>query len=93
MENGPFAYDSKITGAASYDARPNSADIVIGITSGIARKPGMSRDDLLKTNAAIVKSVTEQVVQKSPDSILIVVSNPLDAMTYAGCGLWFRPTA
>jgi malate dehydrogenase len=52
------------------------------ITSGIARKPGMSRDDLLKTNAGIVKSVTEQISAVSPDCIIIVVSNPLDAMTY-----------
>lgn len=81
MESGPvYGYDSLVTGANNYDETSNS-DIVV-ITSGIARKPGMSRDDLLKTNAGIVKSVTEQVVQKSPDAILIVVSNPLDAMTY-----------
>jgi malate dehydrogenase len=81
MESGPvYGYDTLITGSNNYDATAGS-DIVV-ITSGIPRKPGMSRDDLLKTNAGIVKSVTEQVVAKSPDSILIIVSNPLDAMTY-----------
>ena len=72
--------DTRVTGTNSYDATANS-DIVV-ITAGIARKPGMSRDDLQNTNAGIVKSVTEQVVVKSPKSILIVVSNPLDVMTY-----------
>jgi malate dehydrogenase len=57
------------------------SDIII-ITAGLPRKPGMSRDDLLFKNAEIVKSVTEQAVEKSPDSIIVVVSNPLDAMTY-----------
>jgi malate dehydrogenase len=52
------------------------------ITAGLARKPGMSRDDLMKTNAGIVKSVAEQVAKASPDAVLIVVSNPLDVMTY-----------
>ena len=75
-----YGYDSKITGANDYDETANS-DIVV-ITSGLPRKPGMSRDDLLKVNAEIVKSVTENVVNKSPDCILIIVSNPLDAMTY-----------
>jgi malate dehydrogenase len=74
------AADTHIVGTNSYDATSNS-DIVV-ITAGIARKPGMSRDDLQNTNAGIVKSVTEQVVAKSPNSILIVVSNPLDVMTY-----------
>jgi malate dehydrogenase len=55
---------------------------VVVITSGLPRKPGMSRDDLIATNAAIVKSVTENVVKNSPDAIIIVVSNPLDVMTY-----------
>ncbi len=72
--------DTRVTGTNSYDATANS-DIVV-ITAGIARKPGMSRDDLQATNASIVKSVTEQAVAKSPNSILIVVSNPLDVMTY-----------
>ena len=79
METGPvMGYDSRITGTNGYDETADS-DIVV-ITAGIPRKPGMSRDDLLKTNYNIVKSVTEQVAQRSPDSILIVVSNPLDAM-------------
>ncbi|OGS04596.1 MAG: malate dehydrogenase [Elusimicrobia bacterium RIFCSPLOWO2_02_FULL_61_11] len=79
MQTGPiYGYDTKVTGATSYEGTAGS-DIVV-ITAGIPRKPGMSRDDLLNTNAAIVKSVTEQVVKYSPDSILIIVSNPLDAM-------------
>lgn len=79
MQTGPiYGYDTKVTGATSYESTAGS-DIVV-ITAGIPRKPGMSRDDLLNTNAAIVKSVTEQVVKFSPDSILIIVSNPLDAM-------------
>jgi malate dehydrogenase len=78
-ESGPVeGYDSRITGTNGYDDTADS-DVIV-ITAGIPRKPGMSRDDLLKTNYNIVKSVTEQVVQRSPDSILIVVSNPLDAM-------------
>jgi malate dehydrogenase len=56
---------------------------VVVITSGVPRKPGMSRDDLISINAGIVKSVTENVVKYSPDTIIIVVSNPLDVMTYA----------
>lgn len=81
LESGPiYGYDSKIIGTNGYEETRNS-DIVV-ITSGIARKPGMSRDDLLKINAGIVKGVVENVVKNSPDAILIVVSNPLDAMTY-----------
>lgn len=81
LESGPiYGYDTRIIGTASYEETANS-DIVI-ITSGVPRKPGMSRDDLLRVNAGIVKSVTEQVVQKSPEAILLIVSNPLDAMTY-----------
>jgi len=71
---------SKITGTNSYDLTKDS-DVVI-ITAGIPRKPGMSRDDLLKTNAGIVKSVAEQIAKTSPDAILIIVSNPLDAMCF-----------
>jgi malate dehydrogenase len=71
-------FDSNIVGTTSYeDAR--ASDVVV-ITAGIARKPGMSRDDLLATNAKIVGSVAEQVKQTSPEAIVIVVSNPLDAM-------------
>ena len=78
-ESGPIeGYDCKLTGTNNYKDTANS-DIVV-ITAGIPRKPGMSRDDLLKTNYDIVKGVTEQVVKNSPESIIIVVSNPLDAM-------------
>jgi malate dehydrogenase len=72
--------DAGIIGTANYEDTADS-DVVI-ITAGIARKPGMSRDDLVATNAGIVKSVTEQVVKYSPNSILIILSNPVDAMTY-----------
>ena len=79
MQASPIAgFDSKIVGTTSYDETVDS-DIVV-ITAGIPRKPGMTRDDLLSTNARIVTSVTEQIKQTSPDAILIVVSNPLDAM-------------
>src|SRR5215468_10659278 len=78
-ESGPVeGYDCRITGSNEYRETANS-DIVV-ITAGIPRKPGMSRDDLLRTNYDIVKGVTEQVVKYSPDCTLIVVSNPLDAM-------------
>jgi len=73
-------YDVSLTGTTDYKDTANS-DVVI-ITSGLARKPGMSRDDLLKKNLEIVNSVTKAVVAQSPNSILIVVSNPLDAMVY-----------
>lgn len=80
-ESAPVeGFDSAVIGSNDYAATANS-DIVV-ITAGLARKPGMSRDDLLSANAKIVKSVTEQVVAQSPNSILIVVSNPLDVMTY-----------
>ncbi|MBI3358502.1 MAG: malate dehydrogenase [Nitrospirae bacterium] len=73
-------YDSHVIGVEDYEETANS-DIVV-ITSGMPRKPGMSRNDLLRANIDIVKKVTESVVQKSPHAILLVVSNPLDAMTY-----------
>ena len=73
-------HDAHLTGANAYDASAES-DIVI-ITAGIPRKPGMSRDDLISTNAGIVKTVTHQVAALSPDAILIIVSNPLDAMCH-----------
>jgi malate dehydrogenase len=73
-------YDSRIIGTNGYEETKDS-DVVI-ITAGIARKPGMSRDDLLNTNAGIVRSVSEQVAKTSPKAILIVVSNPLDVMCY-----------
>ena len=71
---------SQVIGTNSYEDTKDS-DVVI-ITSGLARKPGMSRDDLISTNAKIIKDVTEQVVKFSPNSKIIVVTNPLDAMTY-----------
>jgi malate dehydrogenase len=73
-------FDSRIIGTNSYAETANS-DLVI-ITAGIARKPGMSRDDLLNTNAGIVKSVSEEIKRTSPSAIVIVVSNPLDVMCY-----------
>ncbi|HET6252127.1 MAG TPA: malate dehydrogenase, partial [Tepidisphaeraceae bacterium] len=80
-ESSPIeGFDSKITGATSYEPTANS-DVVI-VTAGIARKPGMSRDDLIATNTGIVKSVAENVAKHSPNAVMIVVSNPLDAMVY-----------
>jgi len=70
----------KVTGATSYETTADS-DVVI-ITAGIARKPGMSRDDLMNINTGIVKNVAEQAGRFSPNAVLIVVSNPLDAMVY-----------
>jgi malate dehydrogenase len=79
MEAGPvYGYDTVVTGANTYDETAGS-DIVV-ITSGMARKPGMSRDDLLYANMDIVRGVTQEIVKRSPDAILIIVSNPLDAM-------------
>src|SRR5947207_6544230 len=78
-ESAPIeGYDCRLTGTNNYKDTANS-DIVV-ITAGVPRKPGMSRDDLLKTNYEIVKGVTEEIVKNSPNSIIIVVSNPLDAM-------------
>ncbi len=74
-------YDSRTIGVTNDYARTAGSDIVV-ITSGLPRKPGMTRDDLISINAGIVKSVTEQVIQHSPNAIIIVVSNPLDVMTY-----------
>jgi malate dehydrogenase len=80
-ETAPIeGYDSRLIGTNGYKETADS-DIVI-ITSGLARKPGMSRDDLLRTNADIVGSVTEQIIKYSPNPILIVISNPLDAMCH-----------
>ena len=73
-------FDSRVIGTNGYDETAGS-EIVI-ITAGIARKPGMSRDDLMNTNAGIVKAVSEQVARSSPKAIVIVVSNPLDVMCY-----------
>ncbi|MFQ5702126.1 MAG: malate dehydrogenase, partial [Acidobacteriota bacterium] len=73
-------YDGKIVGSNRYDETENS-DLVV-ITAGLPRKPGMSRDDLLLKNSAIVREVTEQIVRFSPGCILVIVSNPLDAMAH-----------
>jgi malate dehydrogenase len=75
-----LGYEAKITGSNGYDETAGS-DVVV-ITAGLPRSPGMSRDDLVTTNEKIVGSVTEQVVAQSPDAVLIVVSNPLDAMCH-----------
>lgn len=73
-------FDAHITGTSNYEDTKNS-DIVV-ITAGIARKPGMSRDDLVQTNQKIMKSVTQEIVKNSPECIIIVLTNPVDAMTY-----------
>ncbi len=75
-------YDTRITGSTNDYTKTAGSDVVV-ITSGVPRKPGMSRDDLISINAGIVKMVTENVVKYSPDTIIVVVSNPLDVMTYA----------
>jgi len=74
-------YDSRTVGSTNDYSKTANSDVVV-ITSGLPRKPGMTRDDLIETNAGIVKSVTENIVKYSPNAILIVVSNPLDVMTY-----------
>jgi malate dehydrogenase len=74
-------YDTRITGSTNDYSKTADSEVVV-ITSGLPRKPGMSRDDLISTNAGIVKSVTENVVKFSPNAKIIVVSNPLDVMTY-----------
>jgi malate dehydrogenase len=82
LQSGPVqGYDVNVTGANGYEGTANS-DIVV-ITAGFPRKPGMSRDDLLIANYEIVKAATEQAVKYSPNSILILVTNPLDAMCWA----------
>ena len=81
LEASPVqGFDANIIGTSDYSETAGS-DIVV-ITAGVARKPGMSRDDLVQTNQKIVKSVTKEVVRYSPDSIIIVLTNPVDAMTY-----------
>ena len=74
-------FDSRLVGSTNDYAKTADSDVVV-ITSGLPRKPGMSRDDLIATNAAIVKSVTENIIKHSPNTIIVVVSNPLDVMTY-----------
>jgi len=74
-------YDTRLKGSTNDYSKTAGSDVVV-ITSGLPRKPGMSRDDLISTNAMIVKTVTENVIRHSPKAIIIVVSNPLDVMTY-----------
>ena len=74
-------YDTKIIGSTNDYSKTKNSDVVV-ITSGLPRKPGMSRDDLIEINSKIVKSVTENIIKYSPDCIIIIVSNPLDVMTY-----------
>lgn len=74
-------YDTRTVGSTNDYSRTADSDVVV-ITSGLPRKPGMSRDDLIATNAGIVKTVTENIVKYSPNAVIIVVSNPLDVMTY-----------
>jgi malate dehydrogenase len=75
-------YDTRVKGVTNDYSATAGSEVVV-ITSGLPRKPGMSRDDLIATNAGIVKSVTENVIAHSPEAIIIIVSNPLDVMTYA----------
>ncbi|MEX0935701.1 MAG: malate dehydrogenase [Gemmatimonadota bacterium] len=80
-ESAPIeGFDTRVTGSTEYDAAQGSEIFIV--TAGVARKPGMSRDDLLKTNAGIVRSVSEEIARVAPDSIIIMVSNPLDVMSY-----------
>lgn len=81
LQAGPVqGFDANVTGTASYEDTKDS-DIIV-ITAGIARKPGMSRDDLVQTNQKIMKSVAQEVVKYSPDCFIVVLTNPVDAMTY-----------
>ncbi|AKL85807.1 malate dehydrogenase [Bacillus atrophaeus] len=82
LEASPVqGFDAKVTGTSNYEDTAGS-DIVV-ITAGIARKPGMSRDDLVSTNEKIMRSVTRDIVKHSPDCVIVVLTNPVDAMTYA----------
>jgi malate dehydrogenase len=90
-ESSPIeGFDSKISGVTSYEATQGS-DVVI-VTAGVARKPGMSRDDLISINTGIVKNVAENVAKNSPNAVMIVVSNPLDAMVYVAWKVSGFPT-
>ncbi|HLX44482.1 MAG TPA: malate dehydrogenase [Bryobacteraceae bacterium] len=81
LQSGPIeGFDVRVTGANDYEPTANS-DVVV-ITAGLARKPGMSRDDLLLANYEVIKNVTEQVAKHSPNAILVLVTNPLDAMCW-----------
>jgi malate dehydrogenase len=80
-QSGPIeGFDTRVTGGQSYEDAAGAELFVV--TAGIARKPGMSRDDLVKTNAGIVRSVSEQIARVAPNAIVIIVSNPLDVMCY-----------
>jgi malate dehydrogenase len=80
-QSGPIeGFDTRVVGGQSYDDAAGAEVFVV--TAGIARKPGMSRDDLVRTNAGIVRSVSEQIARVAPQSIIVVVSNPLDVMCY-----------
>ncbi len=82
LQAGPVNnYDTRLIGVTDDYSRSSNSDVVV-ITSGVPRKPGMSRDDLISINAGIVKQVTEKVISASPKAIIIIVSNPLDVMTY-----------
>jgi len=90
-EAGPIErFDANIVGTADY-ADIAGSDVVV-VTAGLPRKPGMSRDDLIQTNVNIVKSVSENIAKHAPDSIVIVVSNPLDAMVYTAWKVTGFPT-
>jgi malate dehydrogenase len=81
MQAGPVCgYDTRVVGSTGYEETAGSAVVVI--TSGVPRKPGMSRAQLLETNAGIIRSVVQDVAKRSPQAVLIIVTNPLDAMTY-----------
>ncbi|HLR42557.1 MAG TPA: malate dehydrogenase, partial [Pseudogracilibacillus sp.] len=81
LEASPIQrFNSRITGTSSYEDIAGAKMVII--TAGIPRRPGMSRDDLVNTNAKVMKSVSEQIKEHAPDSIVIVLSNPVDAMTY-----------
>jgi len=86
LEAGPIAgYDSRVTGTNGYDESAGS-DVVV-VTSGIPRKPGMSRDDLVMTNARVISSVVAEVARYSPEAVIIMVTNPLDAMAQVARGI------
>ena len=76
-----LGFDTRITGSTNDYSKTAGSDVVV-ITSGLPRKPGMTREELIGTNAGIVKSVTENILKYSPDTIIIVISNPMDTMTY-----------
>lgn len=84
-------FDTRVVGVTNDYLRTKGSGIVV-ITSGLPRKPGMSRDDLIKTNAKIITEVTEKAIKYSPEAIIIVVSNPLDVMTYAAWKASNKPT-